>query len=412
MLSFLTIGLLIGAGVVTISQGEVTPIVDNHSAENLMIDQKQEQYDYDIPFFGDRWLAQSFRPTLPNLSKVELLIGRESVQDEDTYCLNVNGVFVSIRSDLRGPDLTQVFVPRNEIPEQVSWVEFDFPDIDIEFSSAKGYFILIRAIDIIESDFINRYILGCGIGNPYLNGSAWFSENEGRSWIEEPSLDFCFRTYGFISTSDYTLTSKYDFIKSYPGGGGIFSTYIEVHETFSGEVLLSIDAVDNLHAQLDKTVLTNDIKVAELTIQPDEEIDITTYTIEVIGELGSESQVISLEVEIIDVIYFEPSEYVIGKRDEFISWLYNEHPEYGDLSSQEWFSFVTYPGILVVEHWTFLSDEWEFRVCSHITIPPYNWSKMCLRQLGRVEASIAAHQEYDGTTYEIPIEEYPTFFGY
>ena len=45
-------------------------------------------------------------------------------------------------------------------------------------------------------------------------------------------------------------------------------------------------------------------------------------------------------------------------------------------------------------------------------IPPYNWSKLLLRERGEVDAIFSAKRESDGTTYEISIDEYPTFYGY
>jgi hypothetical protein len=45
-------------------------------------------------------------------------------------------------------------------------------------------------------------------------------------------------------------------------------------------------------------------------------------------------------------------------------------------------------------------------------IPPHNWSMLWLLERGEVKPVFAAYRESDGTTYEIPISEYPTFFGY
>ena len=45
-------------------------------------------------------------------------------------------------------------------------------------------------------------------------------------------------------------------------------------------------------------------------------------------------------------------------------------------------------------------------------IPPYDWSMLWLRKRGEVEAIFAAKRESDGTVYEIPVGDYPIFYGY
>ncbi len=73
---------------------------------------------------------------------------------------------------------------------------------------------------------------------------------------------------------------------------------------------------------------------------------------------------------------------------------------------------LTYPEILVVEHWTFLNPTWEMRMCFHVMIPPYDWSMLTIRSRGEWDFQFAAKRESDGTTYEIPVAEYPVMCGY
>jgi hypothetical protein len=99
------------------------------------------------------------------------------------------------------------------------------------------------------------------------------------------------------------------------------------------------------------------------------------------------------------------------KMNDFVTWLETEHPELGSFSARNWFVYGTYPQLLIVEHWTFLDEDWEMRVCYHVMIPPYDWSKILLRRRGEWEPLLAVHRETDGTIYEIPVEEYP-IMGY
>lgn len=222
-----------------------------------------------------------------------------------------------------------------------------------------------------------------------------------------------------IVTDDrgFGIKPKYSYIRSYPGGGGIFIIKLVTEDNFTGDVILSMAADPALNARLDKRILNPLSNIAEITVRPTESIEIGTYNIE-LKAISSASpsnigrwQTILLEV---DVLQWGPAypQDIIPIRDEFVSWLETEHPELGDFSDRIWFSYMTYPQIWVVEHWTFLDREWEFRLCHHVTIPPYDWSKILLRRRGQWDPALAAMRESDGTIHEIPISDYPIMFGY
>jgi hypothetical protein len=62
-----------------------------------------------------------------------------------------------------------------------------------------------------------------------------------------------------------------------------------------------------------------------------------------------------------------------------------------------------------------MSKDWEVRFCFHVMIPPYDWTKIMIRERDEWEPAIAGKREHDGVDYklsEIPISEYPTFYGY
>jgi len=255
-----------------------------------------------------------------------------------------------------------------------------------------------------------------------------------------------------INNYRFEIEAKYSYIRSYPGGGGIFIIKMTPKIGFSGYVSLQINADPDLNAQLDKEKLDKQSRVAELTIQPNELTEIKTHEIVItatyhkkakyltsfdwiskiklpilsylisrlFGCINSDSgktylsnidETLILEVEMINWIA-ENLPYAIIKRDELLDWIEAEHPEFGTFSGENSFPYVTYPAHLIVEHWTFLYEKWEMRICYHVTIPPHNWSKVWLRPRGEVDAVFAAKREYNGTAYEIPIEDYPTFYGY
>jgi len=255
-----------------------------------------------------------------------------------------------------------------------------------------------------------------------------------------------------INNDKFEIEAKYSYIRSYPEGGGIFIIKMTPKIGFSGYVSLEINADPNLNAQLDKEILNKQSQVAELTIQPNELIEIKTYEIvltatyhkksrhatflnwinkikfpvlsylisHLFNRCNSDSggahlsyidETLVLEVEMFHWSSENLPEAII-KRDELIDWLEAEHPEFGTFSGENSFAYVTYPAHLIVEHWTFLYEKWEMRICYHVTIPPYYWSKIWLRPRGEVDAVFAAKREYDGTTYEMPVEDYPTYYGY
>ena len=254
-----------------------------------------------------------------------------------------------------------------------------------------------------------------------------------------------------LDNEKFEIESKYSYIRSYPNGGGIFITYMTPKKGFSGYVSLKINADNNLNAKLDRETLDKQSQVAEITIQPNEFIELKTYeivftatyfknslheaifncisniresglfylisflfdrfNIESVFERLFNIKKIVLEVEIFDWSSANLPDVII-KRDELIDWVEASHPEFGTFSSENCFAYITYPAHLIVEHWTFLYEKWELRICYHVMIPPYNWSMLWLRPRGEVDPIFAAKKESDGTTYEMPISEYPTFYGY
>jgi len=250
----------------------------------------------------------------------------------------------------------------------------------------------------------------------------------------------------------FEIEAKYSYIRSYPGGGGIFIIVMTPKNDFSGFVSLKLIADPKLNAQLDKENLNKQSQVAELTIQPDESIEIKNYEISLVATYHKKSRfhttfqnwiakikfpflsflfshlfrrisadspmkplinikTLTLEIEMINWPSNNLPDAII-KRDELINWLENEHPEFGSFTGENCYAYITYPGHLVVEHWTFLYENWEMRICYHVMIPPYDWSMLYLRKHGEVDTFFTAKRESDGTTYEIPTDDYPTFYGY
>jgi len=146
----------------------------------------QEQTQYDNYRFGLRyglWGAQSFKPSLETLTKVELLVGKGGFPPND--------LVVSIRDSPSGSDLTSVFMSADELQFGVHWIEFDFPDISVV--SGDTYYIVLHTVG---GSVCNCYLWGFGHNTSYDDGSLLYSGNSGYSWSNFEMYDFDFITYG------------------------------------------------------------------------------------------------------------------------------------------------------------------------------------------------------------------------
>jgi hypothetical protein len=223
---------------------------------------------------------------------------------------------------------------------------------------------------------------------------------------------FCLSFSGCTNLSQKNIETKYDYIQSYPGGGGIFPIHLRLSDSDHRNIHLDFKCDHYLKPQFSQKSIKNNTCISNLIIKPSEMITEGNYKILLTSKNDYMYEIKIIEVEIFNGSNEGPSNYILEKRDTFLSWIETRYPEYHNLLNQTWFPYRTYSNILVVEHWTFLSSEYELRICSHITTPPYNWSKMMIRSLNQIQSDLAIHQEYNGSVSEISITEYPTFYGY
>ena len=120
-------------------------------------------------------------------------------------------------------------------------------------------------------------------------------------------------------------------------------------------------------------------EVAEVTVIPSQASTNKILTLTISGQRSGLEQT---ETVAIDVMDGEDGlgEVAAEMRDKFIPWLATNHPEFGITSETEWTGTIVNPGILVVMHYMFYSDDWEMYVTWHVTIPPYDWTRIYLRQ--------------------------------
>ncbi len=169
--------------------------IDNSSDLNFnlkvtyddIIDQENTDYSgYGKSVFYGQWKAQSFKPSLGIITKVELLIKKVS-----SYSYNLT---VAIRSKLEDDDITSITIKPSTVTEE--WVTFDFPDCGI--NESERYYIVCYSYE--ELDFDNSY-LWCHSDNwlAYINGEPYYTQNQGDKWYDSSHGDLCFKTYGLVN---------------------------------------------------------------------------------------------------------------------------------------------------------------------------------------------------------------------
>ena len=212
----------------------------------------------------------------------------------------------------------------------------------------------------------------------------------------------------------FSLETKYDSIRSCPGGGGIFIIKLNNSQNQTENVDLKLECDGNLNATLSKDYISIDQSVFEVSIRPSNEISISDFNIIVIGERKGQLDSLNLSVKIFD---WENSsrlnEISSIKKLEFIGWLNTNYPDISINNQTDWEIYLTYPQTLIIEHYTLLNEQYEMRICCHVMIPPDDWSMIRLRERNSYTPFLAARKDSTGgVIYQIPVEEYPVKSGY
>jgi hypothetical protein len=156
-------------------------------------------------------LAQSFKPNLPILTRVQLWFTQGI---EPMNC----DLIISIRDSLNGSDLTMIPLPPNEIPmlPNYSWINCDFPDIFVNIG--QTYYIVAQSYCGQYGSSIRVYAWAFGVNTSYDRGM--FHRHFNNTWEIQDYRDLCFKTYGLVDSEDMIK------IESLSGGFG-FSAVIK-----------------------------------------------------------------------------------------------------------------------------------------------------------------------------------------
>jgi hypothetical protein len=235
ILPFLVVGILVlsGLGAVGLAdnakENNIQIIGDGGDASFIYEDElDQEQPDqtegYGIPVGAIHipeppisdinlyiQVAQSFIPTKEILTRVELLVGRNSTASYP-YVL-------AIREELTEENIVETSLnPEEFVIENYSWLEFDFEDIWV--TVGQTYYIVCYTENVTD----NWYAWAANNDSEsYPYGCAWVSLDDGDTWTndsvsasneeawtpdngvaplnnDDNESDMCFKTYGLEAT--------------------------------------------------------------------------------------------------------------------------------------------------------------------------------------------------------------------
>ena len=168
------------------------------SDENFddQIDQQQTEGSVDQIISSNGWVAQSFRPTIESLTKIELYVYKHS---------EASGNFtVGIRTSLSESDLASVSLPASIILSNPEWITFDLPDMSVILN--ETYYIVCR------TSYGSENIFGWygSNDNPYSRGKGYHSSDHGSTWseINDGDFDCRFKTYG-LGDNDTKIEIEY-----------------------------------------------------------------------------------------------------------------------------------------------------------------------------------------------------------
>ena len=203
---------IVGILVVTLLISCILPNVVGFEKNKLVYkaDQSQEDHDDASSIYGGG-LAQKFIPTLPKLSKVQVLLNKSGGdQTCDKYYLAIKDAFTS-------EPLILAYIYGSAIVSTTPvWYDFDFPDIDVEKGST--YIIHVYGIDCLPSRTRVRWCYtdydSYGYGRAYEDHDA-----DGTfTWLNDKECDFAFITYGEDKKSkDNTFDTPFiSFLENHP----------------------------------------------------------------------------------------------------------------------------------------------------------------------------------------------------
>ena len=164
------------------------PTLSVYGQEEIMDQSTPLGYNGYICGMNNNFLAQSFKPKLPVLTKLELGFFKME---------NITGNFtISIRTRLNGEDITSKTMSTEDVQymQYGGWVEIDIEDINV--NPDDRYYIIFTSDDARVVFWIQT------LYTPYWRGRPWSLGGSLPFWLPMFLIvtklpDMSFRTYGY-----------------------------------------------------------------------------------------------------------------------------------------------------------------------------------------------------------------------
>jgi hypothetical protein len=145
----------------------------------------------------------------------------------------------------------------------------------------------------------------------------------------------------------------------------------------SGSVTMTADIAGDADVT-PPTATVDPGEVTEFTVVARPESIGSTVSVALRAERGIVNRTHSMDLEVVE--WSDDLEPLATElRERFVTYLAENHPDFGITTETEWTSTITKPQILVVMHYLFFSEQWEMGMMWHVTVPEHAWSRMYLR---------------------------------
>jgi hypothetical protein len=172
-------------------QTQNPPTIQPTNLQDDILDQSKIDCDDVLPFGAisyetpsNQSLAQSFIPQTQVLTRIKILLAK-----------NITTIFpciLTLAKNLTDNPLIITHVPATNITiyDNLSWIEFEFDDIEI--INNTQYFFILSTENITD----NFYYCGTNTSDNYANGSAFIRYSDTQDWVDLVVVDLCFEIYG------------------------------------------------------------------------------------------------------------------------------------------------------------------------------------------------------------------------
>ena len=170
-------------------------------------DQRQDKVEDFVKIYGSKKYAQTFIPTMFNITGIKIYVARKGITSNDVPFLKIlSKLFPNLFRNIFLGDLyikiyegkpssnkllTYVKLEPDDISKAGAWISIDFPK-GLLISEWNSYCSI--ALEQSGGNERNYYKWYYANNNPYPNGS--FCYYEGGRWREDSTKDFAFITYG------------------------------------------------------------------------------------------------------------------------------------------------------------------------------------------------------------------------